>query len=107
MNSVVGEARVALDARLLGQDIVVLTLKVVHNFLKANVQVQRLVKYHQGSTGIRISIVNIVSKPRGIHNGQGNTQAIFFQLCIQDKSNEYFEDSHNLCDLGLRPHKVC
>jgi hypothetical protein len=79
MYTIIPEPRVTLDARLLSQNVIVLTLEVANNFLES-----RIKRYSVGYVGMGIYerklIVDIVPKTRRVNNGKGNANTILFQL---------------------------
>jgi hypothetical protein len=53
------------------------------NYLLETVKTPSLMKRSdKGRESLRELIVNVVTKARGINNGQGDADTIFFQLCI-------------------------
>lgn len=72
MDSVIPEAGVTLDTRLLGQDIIILSLEVSDDLCKAvwyevsNVDV----KETKGCLSLPGFVVDLVTKSRGVHNCQ-------------------------------------
>ena len=62
MDTVVSEARVTLDARLLSQNVVVLSLKVADDLAKAGL------------------VVDLVAEAGGVDNSQGDAGALLIKL---------------------------
>jgi hypothetical protein len=62
MDAVVPETGVTLDTRLLGQNIIILSLEVADNLREASF------------------VVNLVAESGGIDNGQGDTSALLIKL---------------------------
>jgi len=82
VDTVVPEARVTLNTRLFSQDIIVLTLEISNDFLET-VRCNVLVRFERGGRGasnLRRLVVNVVAKPRGVNDGQGNANAVFLEF---------------------------
>ena len=62
MHAIVPEARVSLDPRLLGENIIILPLQIAADLAKAGL------------------VVHTVTKARGIHNGQADPRAFLVEL---------------------------
>lgn len=71
VDTVVPEARVTLNTRLLGQNVIVLSLEVADNLCEADPWMS---VYMRDSIGERLVepgfVVDLVTEPRGINNGQ-------------------------------------
>ena len=82
MDSVVSESGVTLNTRLLGQDIIVLPLEVSNNLRETVATISRL-RFQMGCRhlcDLPSFIVDLVTKSRGIDNGQRNTGTLFVEL---------------------------
>jgi hypothetical protein len=80
MDTIVPETRITLDSRLFGQDIVILSLQISDNLRKAAHGVSatrrhRKLLYHQPRF-----VVDLVSKPWGINDSQGDAGALLVKL---------------------------
>jgi hypothetical protein len=64
MNTIVAESRITLDARLFGENVVVLAFKIADNFRKAGL------------------VINLVTESRSIDNGQRDARALLVEFCI-------------------------
>jgi hypothetical protein len=80
MHTVIPEARVTLDTRLLSQNVIVLTLEVANNFLEAKTK-RYSVRYVGMVIYERKLIVDVVPKTRSVNNGKGNANTILLQFC--------------------------
>lgn len=80
MHTVIPEARVTFNTRLLSQNVIVLTLEVANNFLEAKTK-RYSVRYVRMGIYERKLIVDVVPKTRRVNNGKGNANAILLQLC--------------------------
>lgn len=80
MHTVIHEARVTFNTRLLSQNVIVLTLEVANNFLEAKTK-RYSVRYVRMGIYERKLIVDVVPKTRRVNNGKGNANAILLQLC--------------------------
>lgn len=63
VDAIVAETRVTLDARLFGQNVIVLALEVADDFGKAGL------------------IVNLVAEAGRVNDGEGNAAALLVELC--------------------------
>lgn len=81
MDSVVSEAGVTLDTRLLGENVVVLSLEVTDDLGEAVTRVSMsywgAFARERSSPGL---VVDLVSESGGINNGQGDAGALLVQL---------------------------
>lgn len=81
MDSVVSEAGVTLDTRLLGENVVVLSLEVADDLGEAVTCVSMsnwgVLARERSSPGL---VVDLVSESGGINNGQGDAGALLVQL---------------------------
>jgi hypothetical protein len=80
MHTVIPEARVTLDTRLLSQNVVVLTLEVANDFLEAKTK-RYSVRYVGMVIYERKLIVDVVPETRSVNNGKGNANTILLQFC--------------------------
>jgi hypothetical protein len=79
MDSVIPEPGISLDPRFLGQDIVVLSLKIGRDLLEAGRQSQLYWRLGQIPP---VFVVNALSESRRIDNRQSDPSSIFFQLDV-------------------------
>jgi len=89
MDAIVAESWVTLDPRLLGKNVIVLSLKVANNLGKAVFALQP--KYHNGAmlSGFALGwkipcfVVNLITESRSVHDSEGDACAFLveFQLC--------------------------
>jgi hypothetical protein len=76
VHAVVAEAGVTLDARLLGEDVVVLSLEVANDLGEASKSAQSGVQ-GEGEPGL---VVNLVAESRSIDYCEGDAGAFFIEL---------------------------
>ena len=81
MDSIVPETGITFDTWLFRQDIIILAFKMTNDLLETVKTLSLTKRSDKDGGNIRKFIVNVVTKARGIDNGQGNANAIFFQLC--------------------------
>lgn len=84
VNAVVSEARITLDTRLLGQNVVVLPLEKANNFRKADSPESALnlqVVVYVRDLGVAPSlIVDLVTEAGSVNDGQRNTGSLLVKL---------------------------
>jgi hypothetical protein len=83
VNTVVTEARVTLDARLLGENVVVLALEVGRDLLEAVSQL--VLSVFRGSELHDFSplvVVNAITKARGVDNSKRDAHTILLKLDV-------------------------
>lgn len=107
MDTVVPEARVTPDARLLSENVIILTLQVADNLLEPLVCSQHQRHSSCNTRGIvRELIVYIVAKARGVNDRQSNANTILFKFYTQYMSSRawthYERRTHTDVD-GLDP----
>jgi hypothetical protein len=83
MYTVVAEAGVTLDTRLLCENIVVLPLEIANNFTEAFIWLVTFEAVSQPMSSLPCLVINLVSKTWCIYDGQGDASSFFiqFQLC--------------------------
>ena len=79
MHSVVAEAWVTLDTRLLGENVIVLALEVTHDLLETMCSGQWW-KCTVKMSYARELIVNVITESRSVDDGQSNTDAILLEF---------------------------
>ena len=79
VDTIVPETRVTLDTRLLSKNIIILSLEIADNLSKAGSI--SLCDVSFDATSVPCFIIDLVTKPRGVNNGEGNTSAFFIELC--------------------------
>jgi len=79
MNAVVAEARITLDTRLLGKDVIVLPFEVTNDFREA---ILRSAHCHFPTPKLHVPcfVVDLVAETWRINNGQGNASAFFIEF---------------------------
>lgn len=82
VHPVVLETGVTLDSRLLGEDIVVLTLNVAHDFLES-VKTRKSMDCVTCRVDIRKLVVNAVAKSWRIDHSQSDTDTLFLEFYCQ------------------------
>ena len=80
--AVVSEARVTLDTRLLGENVIILPFQMSNNFLEA--KARWLVPRYGPSprSNSRKFVVNVVTEAGRVDNGEGDTNAILLELWV-------------------------
>ena len=82
MNTVVAESGVTFDARFFSQNVIVLSFEVADNLTEA--EWYNINQWSLGSpnycNNLPSLIVNLISKTRGINNGQRNACSLFVQF---------------------------
>lgn len=82
VDAVVAEARVTLDAGLFCEDVVVFALEVAENFLEASEPGPRASERSPTVVSdARKLVINVVSKARGVDNGERDADAVLLELC--------------------------
>lgn len=82
MNAVIPESRVTLDARLLGQNVIVLSLEIANNLCETAPQNQPgvIISFTQRDWCLPRLVVDFVTKSRSIDNRQRDTSTLLVQL---------------------------
>jgi hypothetical protein len=82
VNTVVAEPWVTLDPRLLGKNVIVLSLEVTDDLGKAIVSQPTYHSRPQEGVwrGVPCFIVDLVAESRGVYNGEGDARAFFVQF---------------------------
>lgn len=78
--AVISEARITLDPRLLGKDVIVLPLKVADNFREAVHDKCVSMALAGRSRNIPGLVVNLITESGSVDDGKGNTGTVFIKL---------------------------
>lgn len=76
VDTVVAEAGVTLDTRLLGENVVVLTLEVGRDLLEAGVS------FEQSVASLPVLVVNAVAKAGGVDDSKGDANTVLLKLNV-------------------------
>lgn len=79
---IVVEAGITLDPWLFRENIVVLSFEIIDNFLEPDTKSQVYISRDQGESEKheRVLVIDIVSKSRGVNDGEGDTNAILLKF---------------------------
>lgn len=80
MDTIIAETRVTLDTRLLGENVIVLSLEIANNFTKA---LSLLVMFEPCASMelvIPCFVVNLISEAGGVHDGKRDAGSFFVQF---------------------------
>ena len=91
VHPVVAETRVTLDTGLLGENIVVLALEVTNDLLEAGAEGANEARNAKEGRrlNIRELVVDVVTKARGINNGQGDADTVLLELWGGNEGGAY------------------
>lgn len=114
VNTVVAEARVALDAALLGENVVVLPLEVAHDLAKAVVSSASAPSYglEKQVDDVRELVVDLVTETGSVDDGEGDANAVLVEFCRRKgsathHSREWTRYVPTLTGLILIPSSKC
>lgn len=116
MNSVVSEARITLDARLLGQNIIVLTFKVANNLLETGIKqvdllTRRIVKVNAYANSLSILSpkpgVSTMVKAMRTPSSSSSVKWIYYEQPKKDARKKNGGGLPTLHGLILMPSSTC
>jgi hypothetical protein len=80
MDTIVTEARVTLNTRLLCENVVVLPLEIANNLSEALIWSAVLEVVYHPISNLPCFVINLISETWRIDDGQGNTSSFLIQL---------------------------